>query len=177
MSIVEKERKGGGNAYCYKSPDENTLYEMAGDFLETVKLYTDAISDLGYKELRCDYTALMESIVRVDKRKDYFMIFHNDTNVNENRVSALQAYWIIKFKPFSIHTASIARKYPHINELIATFLIISSVKETSCREISMEFLISPKYIFKLHYALRYWDLSKESLILVTETLSESMKHQ
>ncbi|MBR6229473.1 MAG: hypothetical protein IKQ97_07030 [Eubacterium sp.] len=172
MAIIERTRKDGEKIYCYEGLDKDELYSAAGELLESVKIYIGQVSDLEYNELSCNYNALLESIVRIDKRKDYFMIFHNDTEVNENRAIALQAYWILKFKPFSIRSAQLSRKYPYVNELIAAFLLLSCVKESSDRSKPVKFNVSTGFVGKLYYAMRYWDLSKEALMLVTEALNE-----
>ena len=104
MAIVKIDKENGQVSYHYDDPGRDLLYDMASELLETVKEYVNLIKDLGYKELSCNFSLLLESIVRVDKRKDYFMIFHDDTDINENRISALQAYWIVKFKPFLIRS-------------------------------------------------------------------------
>lgn len=43
-----------------------------------------------------------EVFIRIDKRRDYFIIFHDETYINEIREASLLAYWLIKFKPFNI---------------------------------------------------------------------------
>lgn len=78
-------------------------------------------SDIGYY---INSYALIDAIVRVDKRKAYFYCFHN-MDINENKEVALYAYWIIKFKPFVIldNRYNDEKSSSYINELFATYII------------------------------------------------------
>ena len=85
--------------------------------------------------------------------------------------AALIVYWLLKFRPFSVSVSlpEIAQKYVDINERFALFLLLGAVK----RAVDMkgaEFSLKNDYIDLLGYAFRYWDLSKEAMMLVAETL-------
>lgn len=119
---------------------------------------------------------LTESFVRIDKRKDYFIIFHDDTDMNEIKETALLVYWLLKFKPFRIKDSNVLmhKKYRHINEAFSLFLIYSVLKQESVCHENVVFHISKEYNDKMMYAFRHWDISKEALMLVLESLCEGM---
>ena len=167
MSIAEKFDDQGKKIYKYQQPEWEILYERVAQLLDVFGEYIAVHDDLTINE---------ELLVRIDKRKDYFMIFHDNTDMNEIKEAALLAYWILKFKPFKLKVDDIDRrkKYGQINEAFAVYVLYSAVKEEANRIPGMSFSISSEYNRKIMYAFRFWDLSKESLILVTETLCEAV---
>ena len=77
----------------------------------------------------------------------------------------------MKFKPVrvvNIENNETIEKYNHINEMFAAFLIFSTIREKTGKNIKL----SDEYVKELMYAFKYWDISKEALILIAETLSE-----
>ena len=119
---------------------------------------------------------------RVEKRRQYFQYFHNDMKINEVKQAALVAYWILKFRPFSYRSdeqsdlmqeLEFNEQYKALNERFAVFYIISACRkgadilDTQCQ--------SPPnaLVSELIYAFKYWDLSKEAVILIAETIGES----
>ena len=91
---------------------------------------------------------MAEIFVRVDKRKDYFIIFHDDTDMNEIKRGGANGLLDLKFKPFSVKSEDIVvcRKYSQINEAFAVFILYSTIKEETKRIEGMEFLISKNLI-------------------------------
>lgn len=175
MSIVEKSDDQGKKVYKYQQPEWKILYERVAQLLDVFGEYITAHDDLTIEEVDVNEELLAELLVRIDKRKDYFMIFHDNTNMNEIKEAALLAYWILKFKPFKLKVDDIDRrkKYGQINEAFAVYVLYSAVKEETNRVSGMRFCVSSEYNRKIMYAFRFWDLSKESLILVAETLCEA----
>ncbi len=110
---------------------------------------------------------------RVDKRKEYFIIYHNETYINEIKETALVAYWILKFHPFTLmyDKTTIERAKLRVNEGFAAFILLSAVKQHHKKNCGGDFPITEEYVKKLIYALKYWDLSKEAIMLIGETLS------
>lgn len=133
-----------------------------------------SIHNLTQNDIIINKNALGKLIGRVDKRKQYFIIFHDETYINEIKEMALFAYWIIKFSPFTIKFDKNDGSLQgfRINEGFAAFIIFGTVKEVCKRSKKKRLNISKEYCEKLMYALKYWDLSKEALILVAETLNE-----
>ena len=177
MSIVKNEKNDGSIVYLYKEPDKKTSFENAEKLMKCLKILVGAFSDLDISDISCDFRLIGEIIVRVDKRKDYFQIFHDDTDMNEIKQAALIGYWFVKFKPLSIKSNSEVHKskYSGINEQFAAFIIFSTLCEVAYRSERKGFKITTRYKNRLLYALKYWDLSKESIILVCESICEAIE--
>lgn len=175
MSIVE-ENIEGNITYKYKELSREELYDRLSALLEVFKVYVDICSDINWRDISCDLPSMSEIIIRIDKRKDYFNIFHENTEMNEAKEAALLAYWIIKFRPFSWRI-KMSKRYEKINEIFAIFIMLSAIKEETNRDSEKEFCISSDYIRKLSYAFRYWDISKEAMMLISESLSEAMRYR
>lgn len=176
MAIVEHIRDDKSKCYKYCGPTSDRLYELLSIVLEALKQYVNKTGDLQLSDIAVDPILLTESFVRIDKRKDYFVIFHDDTDMNEIKETALLVYWLVKFKPFRIKDENVLmhKKYRHINEAFSLFLIYSILKqESECHE-DVVFHISKEYNDKMMYAFRYWDISKEAVMLVLESLCEGM---
>lgn len=96
--------------------------------------------------------------------------------MNEIKETALLVYWLLKFKPFRIKDSNVLmhKKYRHINEAFSLFLIYSVLKQESVCHENVVFHISKEYNDKMMYAFRHWDISKEALMLVLESLCEGM---
>ena len=129
MAITEKTRDNGEKYYIYNELKENVLFAMIEELAETLGKYVDKIDGLNLEDLRLDQALIGEAYSRVDKRKDYFVIYHDDTQMNELKETALLIYWILKFKPISIIDEKKKRENPFINETFAIFLIYSTIKE------------------------------------------------
>ena len=174
MAIIQTKDKHGKEIYKYQQPEWKELYNKLEELLESFGKFIQAHDDLVLKDIAVNTPLLAEVLVRVDKRKDYFVIYHDDTEMNEIKEAALLAYWLIKFKPFSVKKPDLNIKYASINEHFALFVVYSAIKERTRRVSKMKFRVSKDYTHKISYALKYWDLSKESLMLISETLCEAM---
>lgn len=177
MAIIETiDEKTGKKIYKYQQPEWKILYEMLAKLLDSFGSYVNAHNDLKLDDFEIDEPMLAELLVRIDKRKDYFIIFHDDTEMNEIKEAALVAYWLIKFKPFSVKEcrSELHIKYGQINESFAVFVLYSAIKEKTKCVPNMNFSISKEYNKKIMYGFKYWDISKEALMLIAESLCEAM---
>ena len=180
MALIEYETVNGRKIHKYEQPSDEILYDKVSLLLDSLELYVNKHDDLNFENnIVVDAPAVAEIFVRVDKRKDYFIIFHDDTDMNEIKEAALMAYWILKFKPFSVKSEDIVvrRKYSQINEAFAVFILYSTIKEETKRIEGMEFLISKEFNQKIMYAFKFWDISKEALMLIAESLCEAMHYR
>lgn len=146
--------------------ESNALLAVFFKYAEEVGLSPDDI---------CIQRAIIPRILlRVDKRKDYFLRFHEQTHINEIKQAALIAYWVIKFKPFMVNTADLekSQKFRRINEGFAAYYMLSAYIQGAIESNSLVGEPSPQLLKELMYALTYWDLSKESIILIAETFGE-----
>lgn len=171
MSIEERKNAKGEKVYRYVPLKQEIVFEkyerlkgMLKDYLETIEISEDDVCVNEY--LVCHL------LIRVDKRKEYFIIYHDETYINEIKETALLAYWIIRFKPFTLVelNGNDSKEKLRINEGFAAFLILGAIKGVKKKD----FKISKEHQKKLMYALKYWDISKEAMMLIAETLFESM---
>ena len=177
MAIIEiEDEKTKKKIYKYQQPECDVLYEKTAKLLDSLDRLISTADDLTIDAIEVDRPILAELLVRIDKRRDYFIIFHDDTEMNEIKEAALVAYWLLKFKPFSIKRdrCDLYTKYGQINEFFAVFVLYSAIKEKANRTCKMKFSISKEYNKKIMYGFKYWDISKEALMLISESLCEAM---
>ena len=182
MPIIEKCNDKAGKYYCYISKEEKELKKDSNTLLKIFNLYINTnISFESAEEMEefkkhiiINNVLVGEIFTRIDKRKEYFIIFHDNTLISDIKEAALIAYWILKFKPFSLDMAVLSKnKYIRICDGFAFYVILSAMKE-SLNRIDKELKLSDECIDKVLYAFKYWDLSKEALMLIAETLYESL---
>lgn len=175
MAIIEGTNSDGTKYYQYQQPDREILWKRFSDLIERLKDLVERLPDLEFdsEDLAVNGKILGDIIVRVDKRSDYFLIFHEQTHISEIKKAALYAYWILKLKPLSVVSPGIEKRtqYGYINETFALFILYGVLREKASR-MDKKFSPSKEYTRKIAYAFKYWDISKEALILIAETLCE-----
>jgi hypothetical protein len=114
---------------------------------------------------------IIDIINRVDKRRAYYFCFHEEMKIDECKVAALYAYWILKFKPFTITD----KRYiynpnsSNINEAFAIFFIYASL--VLMKRIIKEPNMKPSYYNFLEYSFRYRHFSIDSFIVLVESIT------
>lgn len=158
----------------YKSPDEQHIKEKCNALVSAFIKYAK-VHGLTIKNVYIQRILLPRIVLRVDKRESYFLIYHKQTKINEIKQAALIAYWILKFKPFMVISDDpvIVHKFTRINEGFAAFYLLSSLKQYSIEKGCVATKMSDHLRDELMYAFTYWDLSKEALILIAETIGEA----
>lgn len=171
MAIVCKD---GTEKIVYVAPPQDALEAKSESLLNEFMKYA-RIHELSEEEICIQKALIPRIILRVDKREGYFMVFHEQTRINEIKQAALTAYWILKFRPFMINTLDLhrANHFRRINEGFAAFYLISAFKQYSIEKGNKIIDISDRLINEILYAFSYWDLSKESMILVAESIGEA----
>jgi hypothetical protein len=164
MSVVFKDESQGCR---FEYPDDATVLKYYQKIYAWFESYL-SLHSLSIASIQTNFNLLGDTIVRVIKRKDYYEVFHEGVQLNEAKEAALLAYWIIKYRPFSvvIEKSETVQANLRINEGFAAFIIFSSA-------INGGNLLSPAYVNTLMYAFQYWDLSKEAIMLIAETLYET----
>jgi len=116
------------------------------------------------------YVSLADIIIRVDKRKAYYICFH-DMEINECKEVALYAYWILKLRPFVITDTAYLRDPDacYINESFAIHFI-GLVLELTHR-IKYTKKINESYSRFLEYSFRFRNFSIDSFIVLVESIS------
>ena len=158
----------------YISPAEQTLKQKSNKLIDQFGVYAEA-NDLSPDDVCIQRTLVPRVMLRVDKREGYFMVFHDQTRINEIKQAALTAYWILKLRPFMVKfdDPKLSHKYCRINEGFAAFYLLSAFQQYANRRGKKIQHISSRLINEIRYAFTYWDLSKESIILIAETIGEA----
>lgn len=176
--IVAVPLEDGGMKFKYQAPsrDDKLLYFQ--NIVKVFEQYAEA-AKIDTETIQFDFKLINEVNIRVDKRKDYYIIFH-ETVLNEVREAALTAFWILKFKPFLVINPKGDQCELNINCGFAAYLILSAVREYISRKYGGDktFKIDDEeYLQRFRYSLKYWDLSKESMMMIAETLCENTVHK
>lgn len=173
MPAVQQEELQGVNE-AYVPLSEKTVLKETNKLIKQFEKYAKS-QNLSSQEVGIQKALLPYVIVRVDKRKKYFLIFHEGTKINEIKQAALTAYWILKFRPFRFcgNDPVRARDNVRLNEGFALFYILSA-----CMQHAKEKGFEPteptgRLIDEIMYGFTYWDLSKEAIILIAETIGEA----
>ena len=85
MAIIEG-TNSDGTKYCqYQQPDCEILRKRFNELLERLEELVQCLPELNFdiEDLAVNGRILGDIIVRVDKRSDYFLIFHEQTHISE----------------------------------------------------------------------------------------------
>ncbi|MBQ8003523.1 MAG: hypothetical protein IJ299_00285 [Oscillospiraceae bacterium] len=158
----------------YLPPEAEILKKKSNELIKQFCKYAE-VHGLSIDNVCIQKGLLPRIILRVDKREGYFMVFHDQTRINEIKQAALVAYWVLKLKPFMVITDDpiMSHKFSRINEGFAAFYLLSAFKQYAKRNGNEVKELSPRLVEELMYAFTYWDLSKESAILIAETIGEA----
>ena len=176
--IVDDLSSDGTKTYRYQAPSKEQKLLYFQNLVDVFGQYAES-ADINKEDVEFDFKLMNEVNIRVDKRKDYYIIFH-ETCLNEVREAALTAFWILKFKPFLLKNPSETQRELNINCGFAAYLILSAVREYISRKYGGDktfAIYDEKYLERFRYSLKYWDLSKESLMMIAETLCENTVHK
>jgi hypothetical protein len=121
-------------------------------------------SDLKYHVSGAD---IIDVIVRVDKRRAYFHIFHGMA-INECKIAGLYVYWLLKFRPILIYDERY-KKETDINEEFALVLMFAAL--TRLGKIKGAIPIKSPYIKELLYSFRFRNISIDSMIILADTIN------
>jgi hypothetical protein len=113
---------------------------------------------------------LVDVICRVDKRKAYYRCFHGMT-VNECKVAALYAYWILKLKPFAIIDDRFKNRPTscNINESFAIYVVGAALYLTN--RVKMTDATKGSYYNLLEYSFRFRNISIDAFIVLVESIT------
>lgn len=137
------------------------------------------VSSNGYDaSLLClNQSAILEIIVKVDQRRQYFKYFHR-LDMSEYKEAALNGFWYIKLHPLNIrpqeNSQRLDQRYDSINEKLALYIILKTLR-TLLKEKHLPVKrldeLPKSYVHELIYSLTYRDISKEALILLVESMA------
>ena len=115
---------------------------------------------------------LIDIVFRVDKRKAYYLFFH-DMKIDEFKTVALCAYWIIKLKPLTITDERFRdnREYADINECFAIFLIMGIMR---VNDADRDFISKKPFFEQLRYSFRFRNFTIDSFVVLLESMNAEM---
>jgi hypothetical protein len=145
------------------SPPDSATINIA---INKIKLYlTDFSKNTKIADITIYDKMLFEIIERIEKRRVYFHIFYDGCEMGELNEISLLCFWILKLTPFfspGVPTSTLNAKIAiHIFIKMLTF-----IKNTTGKQVNL----TDQIIKDLHYAFCYRDVSKESIMLLAESL-------
>jgi len=136
---------------------------MEGEYLSFISADSDVPS---YSE-----DVLLEILDRVEKRRVYFRVFHK-CEMGELNEGALLCFWIAKLQPFSHPIINPGK----LNARIAVTLFVNTIF-FHLQATNQDRTIPKHFVYSLYHALKYRDISKESLMILAESfLDEKPEH-
>ena len=166
-------------SYSYQRPPDHELIESIRYFDEEIAYFIHYV--LGYgKNIQYSVCGLdiIDAIIRVDKRLDYFRIFH-DVEINECKEAALYAYWIVKFRPIKIiddgHINELGFN-DQVNEMFAIHHLISvlsgagKIKPWDGSE-GVDITIQNSFLQDLCYSFRFRNFTIDSMIVMADSIT------
>lgn len=176
MPIVERKNVEGSTNYVYELLPFQDILKHVDTIVGLFNRFSQQYLQLSSDMIDLEIMLLQEAVIRIDKRRVYFSIFHDETIISETKEAALWAYWIVKFKPISIKNDEICKMTPeqrarlvHINEKFAAYLIFCAVSGDAKLH-GESFNVAEGYDEKLVYALKYWNLNKSAFLMIIESL-------
>ena len=120
----------------------------------------------------------IDIILRVDKRKHYFKVFH-DMDCNEVKIAALYAYWIAKLRPIMItdpRYKEVDGYNNKINELFAIHLMISASNGMDRVKLDdgpcgLHLQLNNPFIKRLWYSFRFRNITIDSIIVLADAIT------
>ena len=158
----------------FSSFTEFSSAEMNGFLSRFYAYYKGSLDLMGINEgsIKFSKETLAEIINRVEKRRIYFFVFYNKTEMSELNEIALFCFWIAKLKPFSCETDHM------INDKIAIFFFIHRLNKNvhdfnnnpDNKGNKLRLNLTSRILKIIAYDFRYRDISKEALMTIGESL-------
>ena len=134
---------------------------------------------LGYKKNQYVVSGIdiIDAIIRVDKRRAYFLYFHG-MKINDEKKAALFAYWIAKFRPVKFIDEQLKKDKVHINvneklainHLINALVAKGKIKPWDGKDgVSLD--ENNKFIKELCYSFRFRNFTIDSMIILAESIT------
>jgi len=123
-----------------------------------------AIGVKDISEIKIYHDTMYEIFTRVEKRRVYFHIYHNEMEMGEMNEGALLCFWILKLMPF--HSADIPASV--LNTRIAYVIFVNLLKYIASKT-NKHVNVKKLLMDNLLYAFQYRDLSKEAIMALVES--------
>lgn len=163
----------------YPKISRELLKKQIDEFQQTIEdflIFSEYTDDFDYYV--SDYV-LAEIFIRIDKRRVYYLYFHEGVVINERKRAALLAYWILKLRPIQVNDVRERneRSQSIINEYLACYVIEAMLLEIdSAFEKAKAGASQDGYSFldRLLYSFRYQHHSIDSMMMIVEALTPEM---
>jgi hypothetical protein len=150
-----------------------TIQEIDEDVVYLIRIMRDFLNVNEGNENRyfVDSDILREIIIRIDQRIYYHMVFHNGRHMSELRRTALLAYWILKYKPIH-YIAQGVKGYEKNCAVAMHFLTAAASGYLFTLDGGQSGLrVSKGFIERMMYGFKHWDISKESMMCIIESIA------
>lgn len=145
-----------------------TAEEKYGELLKIERFLTGYAKDVGLNlnEVACRKKVLLDIVEKVEKRRVYFKVFHK-IEMSEKYEAALYGFWIVKLAPFY----DIKDPDNQLCVKFSTYLLLKIIGKIEKRQYPLlNVKFGKEHTKSLEYAFLYWDLSKESVMLIADLL-------
>jgi len=155
-----------------------TMDEIFSETAIIEQLYKGFLHIAGYPpdvKYDVDARAVVEMLVRIDKRTAYYSYFHSGNKIHELKRAGSLIYWLIKLKPFRITDERIIKggidlidEAFHLNESFAIFLTYSALRNFGkLKTIPQKDSDIQK---NLLYAFKYREMPQDAIMTLTYSL-------
>ncbi|MCL2746917.1 MAG: hypothetical protein FWE48_07535 [Coriobacteriia bacterium] len=162
--------------------DPETLERKTQDVLDMFDNYLESVEDdstnnwnTSLFKINHDRASMVAD--RIEKRKDYYKFYHNGLIVSEPRYFGLLIYWILKLQPCYINSENpeLPENDIKINESFAYYLLYQTLNRIGAERGVPYITTSDDVETRIMHAFAYWDLSKESLMLLMDLLCDQLE--
>ena len=142
-------------------------------YLQNVVTAVSGVSKTG--DININRPILYEIFNRIEKRRVYFHIYHNEMKMGEVYEGALLCFWILKLMPFRTANISTSSFNTRIAYIIFVNMLHYVVKKTNKKNEEegltkrLRFNMQSKLMDDIMYAFQYRDLSKESIMALADS--------
>jgi hypothetical protein len=135
----------------------NKIAEYLSDFSEKI----------GISGISAHETVMLQVFDRIEKRRVYFHVFYDGCNMGELNEGSLMCFWIVKLQPFYDSHNKIPSN--DLNSKIALYLF-NKILSFYAANMNKKNGLTEKIMQDLYYSFRFRDISKESIMLLAESL-------
>ena len=170
------------NDFKYEPPTVAEYNEFAAHFEKWLSAFSE-IEGIVKDSIIVNERMVIQTLIRIDQRRDYFRYYHSDETamiMSQEKLIALLAYWIIKYKPLTQDKKAMENYFDKnrytINESFALFLIknlMYVIRKGNKGTVTDLFNEKKSKITKYYFAQR--DMSKEAFILYVSSLIGSLE--
>jgi len=179
--MLDNPQESPGENYRY-TKDTATINRKTQDVLDAFENFVNSISRQEDNTWNTDLFRINQDRVimianRIEKRKDYYKVYHEGLILSEQRYFGLLVYWILKLQPCFIDSTDpdpVENGFK-INESFAYFLFYQTLTRLGAEKGVPYVTTSNDLETRIMHAFTYWDLSKESLMLIMDLLSDQLE--